>query len=152
MSQATRWTDQRVEDIIGNLLRAGVILSALVVFVGAIVYLARHGQEPADYRIFRGEPSDLRHISGIVRDAFAFQGRGIIQLGLLLLIATPVARVAFSIFGFALEGDRMYAGFTLIVRACGLSGFHLEEISGVGLQVFQLHSMRAPALAPGSLR
>ena len=45
------------------------------------------------------------------------QGRGIIQLGLLLLIATPVARVAFSIFGFALEGDRMYAGFTLIVLA-----------------------------------
>src|SRR6266446_8987187 len=80
MSRQTRWTDQRVEDIIGNLLRAGVILSALVVFVGAIVYLARHGQEPADYRIFRGEPSDLRHISGIVRDAFAFQGRGIIQL------------------------------------------------------------------------
>ena len=117
MSPQTGWTDQRVENIIGNLLRAGVILSALVVFVGAIVYLARHGQEPADYRIFRGEPSDLRHISGIVHDAFAFQGRGIIQLGLLLLIATPVARVAFSIFGFALEGDRMYAGFTLIVLA-----------------------------------
>src|SRR2546421_678717 len=134
MSRQTRWTDQKVEDIIGNLLRAGVILSALVVCAGAIVYLARHGQEPADYRIFRGEPSDLRHISGIVRDAFACQGRGIIQLGLLLLIATPVARVAFN------------------VRACGLSGFHLEEISGVGLQVFQLHSMRAPALAPGSLR
>src|SRR5216110_3944629 len=115
MSQATRWTDQRVEDIIGNLLRAGVILSALVVFVGAIVYLARHGQEPADYRIFRGEPSDLRHISGIVRDAFAFQGRGIIQLGLLLLIATPVARVAFSIFGFMAEKDRLYAVFAMIV-------------------------------------
>src|SRR5947199_10314098 len=105
MSQATRWTDQRVEDIIGNLLRAGVILSALVVCVGAIVYLARHGQERADYRIFRGEPSDLRHIDGIVRDAFACRGRGSIQLGLLLLIATPVARVALSVFGFALDGD-----------------------------------------------
>jgi uncharacterized membrane protein len=115
MTHFTRWTDQRVENIIGNLLRAGVILSAVVVFTGAVVYLARHSQAPADYRSFRGEPSDLRHISGIVRDALAFQGRGIIQLGLLLLIATPVARVAFSIFGFALEGDRMYAGFTLIV-------------------------------------
>jgi uncharacterized membrane protein len=115
MSPATRWTDQKVEDIIANLLRAGVILSALVVFTGAIVYLARHGQDPADYRIFRGEPPDLRHISGIVLDGFALQGRGIIQLGLLLLIATPVARVAFSIFGFALEGDRMYATFTTIV-------------------------------------
>jgi len=115
MHRLTRWTDQRVEDIIGNLLRTGVIFSAVVVFTGAVVYLARHGQAPVDYRSFRGEPSDLRHISGIVRDALAFQGRGIIQLGLLLLIATPVARVAFSIFGFAFEGDRMYAGFTLIV-------------------------------------
>jgi uncharacterized membrane protein len=115
MGHFTRWTDQRVEDIIGNLLRAGVIVSALVVFTGAIVYLARHGHEPVDYRTFRGEPSDLRHISSIVKDTFALQGRGIIQLGLLLLIATPVARVAFSIFGFALEGDRMYAGFTLCV-------------------------------------
>src|SRR5947199_5682593 len=115
MRRFTRWTDQRVEDIIGNLLRTGVIFSAVVVFTGAVVYLARHGQATADYRSFRGEPSDLRHISGIVRDAFAFQGRGIIQLGLLLLIATPVARVAFSIFGFALEGDRMYATFTTIV-------------------------------------
>ena len=117
MHRFTRWTDQRVEDIIGNLLRTGVIFSAVVVFTGAVVYLARHGQAPVDYRSFRGEPSDLRHIDGIVRDAFACQGRGIIQLGLLLLIATPVARVAFSIFGFALEGDRMYAGFTLIVLA-----------------------------------
>ena len=115
MSHFTRWTDQRVEDIIGDLLRTGVIFSAVVVFTGAIVYLARHGHEPVDYRTFRGEPSDLRHIAGIVNGALAFQGRGVIQLGLLLLIATPVARVAFSIFGFALEGDRMYASFTLIV-------------------------------------
>src|SRR5947208_14548010 len=103
MSPQTRCTDQRVENIIGILLRSGVILSALVVFVGANVYLARHGQEPADYRIFRGEPSDLRHISGIVHDAFAFQGRGIIQLGLLIIIATPDACVFFSTFGLSYE-------------------------------------------------
>ena len=115
MGHFTRWTDQRVEDIIGNLLRVGVIFAAVVVFTGGVVYLARHGRDLADYSSFRGEPSDLRHISGIARDAFALQGRGIIQLGLLLLIATPVARVAFSISGFALDGDRMYASFTLIV-------------------------------------
>jgi uncharacterized membrane protein len=40
---------------------------------------------------------------------------GILQLGLLLLIATPIARVVFSVFAFALEGDRMYVTFTLIV-------------------------------------
>jgi uncharacterized membrane protein len=52
-----------------------------------------------------------------LREAFSFQGRGIIQLGLLLLIATPVARVALSIVGFAAERDRMYVSFALIVLA-----------------------------------
>ena len=111
------WTDREIEDIVGDLLRTGVTLSALVVAVGAAIYLVRHGRSPAEYRVFRGEPSDLRSVSGIVRDAFALRGRGIIQLGLLLLIATPVARVAFSIWGFAEEHDRMYMIFTGIVLA-----------------------------------
>jgi uncharacterized membrane protein len=51
----------------------------------------------------------------VLGSALAFRGRGIIQLGLLLLIATPVARVAFSILGFAKEGDRMYAIVATIV-------------------------------------
>jgi uncharacterized membrane protein len=109
------WTDRKVEDLIGNLLRAGVFLSALIVFVGAVVYLARHGGELADYRVFHGEPNQLRTIPGVLREALAFQGRGIIQLGLLLLIATPVARVVLSIAGFAAERDRMYVGFATIV-------------------------------------
>ena len=95
------WTDRKVEDLIGTLLRTGVFLAALVVFSGAAVYLAKHAGEPADYRAFHGEPNQLRTIPGVLREAFAFQGRGIIQLGLLLLIATPVARVALSILGFA---------------------------------------------------
>jgi uncharacterized membrane protein len=111
------WTDQKMEDIIGNLLRAGVMLSALVVVIGAIIYLLHHGRAPANYRVFRGEPAELSSISGIVREAFTWKGQGIIQLGLLLLIATPVARVAFSVFGFAEERDRMYVGFTLVVLA-----------------------------------
>ena len=109
------WTDRKVEDLVGNLLRAGVFLSALIVFVGAVVYLARHGGELADYRVFHGEPNQLRTIPGVLQEAFSFQGRGIIQLGLLLLIATPVARVVLSIVGFAAERDRMYVGFGTIV-------------------------------------
>jgi uncharacterized membrane protein len=109
------WTDRKVEDLIGNLLRAGVSLAGLIVFIGAVVYLARHGSEAADYRVFHGEPNQLRTISGVMRETFAFQGRGIIQLGLLLLIATPVARVALSILGFAAERDRMYVGFATTV-------------------------------------
>jgi uncharacterized membrane protein len=117
LSISESWTDQKIEDIIGNLLRAGVILAATVVFVGGMIYLVRHGGSPANYRVFRGEPSDLRHPQGILHGAIAFSGRGIIQLGLLLLIATPIARVAFSLVAFALEKDWMYVSFTSIVLA-----------------------------------
>ncbi len=125
MSGERSWTDRRMDVVIGNLLRAGVLISALVVMVGGVLYLARNGHSPTDYRVFRGEPSDLRRVGGILRDAVALRGRGIIQLGLLLLIATPVARVAFSIFGFAEEHDRMYvviASIVLLVLAYSLIG------------------------------
>lgn len=110
-----RWDDERVEQIIGNLLRWGVIISAIVVQIGGIVYLIRHGWEMPRYAVFRGEPSDLRSIPGIVEGFFGLRGRSVIQFGLLLLIATPVARVAFSMVAFALERDRMYVVITAIV-------------------------------------
>ena len=109
------WTDRKIEDIIGDLLRAGVMLSAFVVAVGAAIYLIRHGFAPAGYHVFRGEPSDLRNLPGIFRSAARLSGRGIIQLGLVMLIATPVVRVAFSIWGFAEEHDRLYMIFTGVV-------------------------------------
>ena len=109
------WTDKRIEDIVGNLLRAGVGLSAAVVFAGAVVYLIRHGTSKPDYQVFHGEPPELRSVTGVIRNAFSGRGRDIIQLGLLVLIATPVARVAFSIWGFVEERDHMYTVFTVIV-------------------------------------
>jgi len=111
------WDDHRIEVILGNLLRTGVLLSAAVVLAGACVYLVRHAHEPANYRVFRGEPSDYRTIRGVIQSVARGRGRGLIQLGLLLLIATPIARVAFSIVGFAIERDRLYVVFTLIVLA-----------------------------------
>lgn len=125
MASDRGWTDKRMDIVIGNLLRSGVVLSAFVVFVGAVIYLLRHGNSPTEYGVFRGEPSDLRTVGGILRDALALRGRGIIQLGLLFLIATPVARVAFSIFGFAEEKDHMYviiASVVLLVLAYSLIG------------------------------
>ena len=115
MASEKDWTDQGIENVMGNLLRGGVLLAAFVVSVGAIIYLLRHGHTPVDYRMFRGEPADLRTVRGIVRDCFTLRGRGIIQFGLLLLVATPVARVGFSIFAFAKEHDRTYVVLTLIV-------------------------------------
>jgi uncharacterized membrane protein len=109
------WTDQQIDDIIGNLLRIGVSISALVVLFGGSLYLVRHGSTLPEYRVFHGEPSDLCHLAGIVRDALAFRARGLIQLGLVLLIATPIVRVAFTSIAFALQRDHIYVVVTLIV-------------------------------------
>jgi uncharacterized membrane protein len=109
------WTDERVEETIAALLRFGVMLAAAVVLLGGIVYLGRHGREQPHYKVFLGEPTDLRSVTGIAQDAAAGSGRGLIQLGLLLLIATPVARVAFSVAAFGLEKDTLYVVVTLAV-------------------------------------
>jgi uncharacterized membrane protein len=109
------WYDQRIETIIAQLLRAGVLTAALVVISGAVLYLGANPRARVDYRSFHAEPEELRTVHGIVRSAFSGQPSGVMQLGLLLLIATPIARVMFSIFAFAIEGDRMYVLFTLIV-------------------------------------
>jgi uncharacterized membrane protein len=77
----------------------------------------RHGLAPTHYRAFAGEPSDLRRWKGILHSAGTLHGRGIIQLGILFLIATPVARVAFSAFAFALERDWLYVGVASFVLA-----------------------------------
>lgn len=122
-----QWNDQRTEVVIGVLLQAGVLIAASVVLVGAIVFLVRHGSSIPSYHVFQGEPTDLRTLSGIFHDALALEGRGIIQLGLLILIATPVARVVFSIGAFAMERDTMYVVITLIVLAIlifSLAGGH----------------------------
>ena len=127
MQPAQQWTDRKVEEILGNLLRIGVGVAAVVVLVGAVISLAHHSFEPANYSVFHGALPELRQVRGILRSAMALQGRGIIQLGLLVLIATPIARVAFSIFGFAAEKDRMYLAFTALVLAILL--FSLRGLS-----------------------
>jgi uncharacterized membrane protein len=107
--------DQKMDAIMGILLRSGVILAASIVLFGGILFLMRHKTPVTDYHIFSGEPSDLRSIQGIMDDVKAFRARGLIQLGLLALIATPVARVIFSLFAFLYQKDWKYVVFTAIV-------------------------------------
>jgi uncharacterized membrane protein len=107
--------DRRMESIIGAMLRVGVILSTVFVLGGGILYLIQFGAGRPEYGTFHGEPDWLSSVSGIVPGALEFDARSLIQLGLLLLIATPVARVLFSIFAFAAQRDRTYVAITLIV-------------------------------------
>jgi uncharacterized membrane protein len=109
--------DRGIEVIIGNLLRAGVLAAAAVVVLGAVIYLSRHAMQPANFSTFRGEAAALRTMPAIVKGAADLHGKSIIQFGLLLLIATPIARVMFSVVGFAVERDHLYVVLTLIVLA-----------------------------------
>ena len=111
------WTDQKIEQIIGDLLRVGVLVAAAVALAGGSLYLIQQGGAPPDFTTFTGEPKGLRSLIGILSAAFSLDSRGIIQLGLLILIATPIARVVLSVFAFALLRDRLYVFVTLIVLA-----------------------------------
>jgi uncharacterized membrane protein len=126
MSVADERDDQQVEIMIGNLLRYGVLLAATVTGIGGCVYLIRHGNEVEEYREFGDEESaDFRSPAKIISGAVRGSGRALVQLGLLLLIATPVARVAFSAVAFARQRDFLYVGLTLFVLAVLLfSLFH----------------------------
>jgi uncharacterized membrane protein len=104
-----------LEQLLGNLLRSGVVLAAGVVMIGGAFYLARHGGTSPEYEMFHGEPAALRGVIAVVRGVVTGHPRAVIQFGLLLLMATPVARVAFSVFAFAVQRDRTYVVVTLIV-------------------------------------
>lgn len=109
--------DQQLETIIGNLLRTGVLLAAAIVLAGAGLYLAQHHSDRVNYHTFVAGPQSIRAVSAIVHSAAHLNSEGLIQLGLLLLIATPVARVVMAVVGFALERDRLYVVVSLIVLA-----------------------------------
>ncbi len=108
-------TDERIEGIIGNLLRFGVFLAALVVLAGGFWYVAHAGWQPISYSHFHPSIRGVRAVASLPGPL------ALIQIGLLILIATPIVRVAFSLAGFALERDWMYVGFTLIVLSVLIS-------------------------------
>src|SRR5260370_184696 len=111
----SKWTDERVERIMGALLQSGVIISGLVVLAGGVLYVLRYAHAQIQYGSFVPERESLRSLRAVVKDALHGDARAIIECGLLLLIATPVARVLFSIVAFALEKDRLYVVLTAIV-------------------------------------
>jgi uncharacterized membrane protein len=119
-SQPGGWTDQRIEIWVGVMLRTGVMLAASIVVLGGILYLlhaheAQPGGPRPDYQHFRAEPAQFTTLSGVLHGVAALNPESIIMLGLLVLIATPVARVVLCIVGFLFERDRLYAAISTIV-------------------------------------
>lgn len=119
----SRWSDHEVEQVVGRLLQLGVFLATAVVLLGAVALMAKHGGDAVAFGTFRGAAAQLTSVGAVVRGALALDPRAIVQLGLVLLIATPVARVALTLVAFVVQRDRLYVAltaFVLLVLAYGL--------------------------------
>lgn len=109
-----RFTDKEMNRSVGNILRLGVIISVFVSIIGFIKLFLEGFKMPKHYKdlqitnsedIFREFWRSLSH----------FEGLGLIQLGVLLLIFTPIMRIIFALIGFAKEKDQLYVLISLVV-------------------------------------
>ena len=107
---------------VGRLHKGGVVLAAGVTAAGGLALLLQHGGGAGDYHSFRGEPAALRGIGSVLRAAGRLQAPGLIQLGIVLLLATPVARVLLSLVEFVLRRDHLYTAITSVVLLLLLYG------------------------------
>jgi uncharacterized membrane protein len=107
--------DTKMEAQVGMLLRVGVLSSAAVILLGGVLYLVHHGHSTVDFTVFRGAPPNLLHPRTILIGALHGDDLAIIQCGILMLIATPVARVAFAVLVFLEERDYLYVTITALV-------------------------------------
>jgi uncharacterized membrane protein len=99
-------TDKQLDFTIANMLRWGVTVAAAVVFAGGILSLRNPTAAAPDYSHFH--PTPIPSLFEILHSAAHLDPSSIVQLGILLLIATPVLRVIFCIVGFARQRDKLY--------------------------------------------
>jgi uncharacterized membrane protein len=125
---------RQVEVLISTLLRVGVIASLLVVVGGMILSFVHH----PDYlssnvelaRLTRPGAAFPHSPGSVLAELKQFRGRAVVVLGLLLLIATPVMRVAVSVMAFVYERDRIFVVITSIVLTLLLLSFALGKATG----------------------
>jgi len=102
--------------LIGTALRVGVMTACAIALASGIYYLICHGGEPMpDYTVFHGEPSSFTTIKGIFAGLLQFQAKNWIQVGVLVLMLTPIIRILLSLIDFARERDWLYVSITAIV-------------------------------------
>jgi uncharacterized membrane protein len=125
---------RKVELAISNLLRIGVGTSLLIVFVGTVVTFAHHPHYLSSRRdlVRLTTPgAEFPHsVPSVIRGVEHSQGRALVMAGLLLLIATPVLRVAVSVLAFVYQRDRTFVIITSVVLTLLLASFVLGKAGG----------------------
>jgi uncharacterized membrane protein len=105
--------DKDLQSFIGNLLRIGVIVAMTIVLGGLIIFLFQYGKDIAHYEQF--DKTGTFHFADFFAKLKHGDSKAIMELGIITLIATPIARVLFTMIGFWLEKDRLYTIIALIV-------------------------------------
>ncbi|MEW6399123.1 MAG: DUF1634 domain-containing protein [Bacillota bacterium] len=126
-----------MEVFISRVLRTGVLLSAGIIAVGLVLLFAtgRTGYTPGPLDTATLTHWGSRHLfptgmAEVVTGVLALRPFAIIALGLLVLIATPVIRVAASVVAFLFEGDTLYVFITLYVLTILIVSFLLGRAGG----------------------
>jgi len=116
-----------IESAISTILRAGVALSIAIIAFGVTVTFVHHHDyfrsRPALGNLIDARANYTESIQSVVHGTIDFRGQSIVMLGVLVLIATPVVRVAASVVLFAAEHDRIYVVITTLVLALLLVSF-----------------------------
>lgn len=123
---------RRVEVIISQLLRFGVAISLALIIVGTAMTFLHHpvyvSSPETLLRLTKPGAAFPHSLHDVALGLASLRGQAIVTVGLLILIATPVLRVAVSIFGFLYQGDRVFAAITTVVLCLLLLSFALGKV------------------------
>ncbi len=108
-------TDSQMDSAIANMLRFGIALAATLMILGGWFYLQHPTMQPADYAHFHGTSMDLHNLGKVLTGKRLADSTSVLELGIVLLIATPVARVALCVVDFARQRDKLYVAVSFTV-------------------------------------
>lgn len=111
----------KLECMISQLLKWGIWIACLITVIGGLFYLYHEGKSPIEYQIFVGEPAFLTSMRGAIRSTLAGNPEALIQVGVILLIATPLARVIACFSTFLSHREWLYVPICLITLLVLLS-------------------------------
>ena len=107
---------------ISRILLGGVVLSGTVILAGLLTFLVKGSADNLSLKDLVDQQHMAPDFGAIIRGIGSADGESLIQVGLLILILTPIVRVAMSLFFFARERDRIYVAITATVLLILLSG------------------------------
>ena len=135
-AEARKEQIRRVEVGLSYLLRGGVVISAVLVLAGLGIMYAHHPEYlsagagvSAAEKVMR-EMAFPHHVRDVWEGLLRGEGRAVVIVGLFVLIATPVMRVAVSVVVFFHLRDKVFVGITLVVLAVLMASFVVGRAGG----------------------